>query len=189
MVWNLPSSFRLSWQAFWAAISYCFSWLVGLSFPMRAGLTLIQSGVKSIIQNCRTANVLMWQGGSDCYNCLCENLYSWYFLFCRMSFLTIDRCIPKNSAASFVPAKVRLSFSSLSEVQFTWNMNFAGVGTINIPDLKQNAVHFDARTCEFLNEKSDAHYFCSSSILDWGRSYKGCRFLDRVIKVVRSHSG
>ena len=73
--------------------------------------------------------------------------------------------------------------------QYTWNMSFADAGTIKIPDLKQNAVHFDARTCEFLNKKSEAHYFCSSSILDWDRSYKGCRFLDRVIEVERSQSG
>ena len=36
--------------------------------------------------------------------------------------------------------------------QYTWNMSFADAGTIKIPDLKQNAVHFDARTCEFLNK-------------------------------------
>ena len=66
--------------------------------------------------------------------------------------------------------------------QYTWNMSFADAGTIKIPDLKQNAVHFDARTCEFLNKKSEAHYFCSSSILDWDRSYKGCRFWIELLR-------
>ena len=71
--------------------------------------------------------------------------------------------------------------------QYTFNMSFADIGKIEVPNLKQSSSFFDTRTCGFFDRNLEVIYSCSSSILDWDLAYTGCTFQNKVIEVKLSN--